>query len=135
MIVIITTAEQKRPYISGIFATEDAARKYLSIMPLRGANAHIVRPIEHNEYPLYITESDEGFDFYDAKALKKILKSMEGGFYEHNEGFICNVFTVTQDYEPATAGNDEMGKIEHIHLTEEDLGPRLNQTFKMITGK
>lgn len=122
MIIIETHTKDSRTYISGIFSEHSDASRHLAEVPFRQGEVTLVHNLDLS-YPLYIVEKQWDRLLYTGEnGLRTALRSMADEFSPEEEGEpVCNVYTVTQDYVPDTAGNDEMGKLRHRHVMGEEL--------------
>lgn len=120
--IIIETSIGSNTFISGIFSNSDAASVHLSSFPFRVGEVTVVQNLNLS-YPLYILEQQWDRMLYtDEVGLRKALKSMAEEFTpEEADEPVCNVYTVKADFEPRTAGVDEMGLLRHRHVMGDDL--------------
>lgn len=107
-------------WVSGIFARACDARDYLQEIHDALRSKHVLLELQDLNYPVYIVEDSFGFQFMTAEAaLEKIRLCAPTA----NEDDCCmTLFRVDRDYRPQVAGEDEMGRLHHVHVDNETLG-------------
>ena len=106
-------------WVSGIFERAHDARDYLQEIPAPGRSKHILSQFYELNYPVYVVEDSFGFQLMTAEAaLENIRKCAPTA----SEDDCCmTLYRVDCDYRPRMAGEDEMGRLHHVHVDNETL--------------
>lgn len=117
---IILSEAGKQRWISGIYAEAEKAKASFAELPSDATNHKLVTIDLH--YPFYIIEDFSGFKYLNEAGLEQHLRACTGMKAEaDHDGLLFNIYTIRQDFEARTPGNDEMGYLYHSHVTEEDV--------------
>lgn len=104
-------------WLSGVFTDKREAQAYVDKMPMVLRSTQNIFRFSDLEFPLYLIESPYLMKFVNAKKLKKFLKSMR----DHKKFKQCTIYKLEAPWQPSIPGTDEMGKLYHVHIDEEEL--------------
>ncbi|GAV11848.1 hypothetical protein [Paenibacillus sp. NAIST15-1] len=109
---IVKASNQRHQWISGIFK-EDSIPNDLK-------NNQIIIELPNTNYPFYIIEKENQFDFIEVEELLQRINGIETTEEENRVYF--NVYVIETDFVPNKPGTDYMGIIKHEHVTNDFIG-------------
>ena len=120
MFVIEAVNERGWRWISAICRERLAAEAYLSSIPKELLPVQRLREVAHKTYPLFVIE-DRGFEYGNAEFVRENLAQLKPSGNEDN--ILLNVYIVRGDFTPPQPGEDSMGELYHLHITDDSLKP------------
>lgn len=131
MFAIVSTDNTKRRWISGVFEVISEAEKEISIITEVENNLHYIVDTDVSQFPVFVIENHD-FTFGGIELVKENLHSC---FPIGNDDFChFNIFIISEPYKPCEPGCDEMGRLMHWHVTDDDLlDGNPNRLIKIIS--
>ncbi|MNI74485.1 hypothetical protein D3C73_1305710 [compost metagenome] len=116
-VYIVKALNGKYQWISGIFKEEKEVQKYLEIIPTDLKNYQKLIDLNIDNYPFYIIESENEFEYLVVDELIKKIDGIE--LIDDENKVYFNIYLIDSDYKPNKAGTDYMGIIRHDHVTND----------------
>ncbi|MNP38441.1 hypothetical protein D3C76_1319530 [compost metagenome] len=116
-VYIVKALNGKYQWISGIFKEEKEVQKYLEIIPTDLKNYQKLIDLNIDNYPFYIIESENEFEYLVVDELIKKIDGIE--LIDDKNKVYFNIYLIDSDYKPNKAGTDYMGIIRHDHVTND----------------
>jgi hypothetical protein len=116
MHVIVSTQGNCR-WISGIFLDARDAELSLMSLPEQGDVRHALQAVPLTEFPFFILQDRSGFSFLDATEATRVIGTMAAPAPNAEPA----LFAILSEYRPDVAGRDEMGRLRHVHLDDDQL--------------
>lgn len=111
---IITATRGERHWISGIFLSKQDAEAYMNLIPDELKQYQKIVELNGFEYPFYIFEEKDKFDYVNEEEMVNRLQNIEQN--EDTKVVYFNIYTIRQDYQPQKPGTDYMGILPHDHI-------------------
>jgi hypothetical protein len=122
----IEAEDKRRPWISGIFKRRTAAERYFARIPAGLRRRQSLVEVPFSTYPFFIIEKcgseKDGFQYLDAKGVRSAINALEVVGDKDAERII--IFFITKDFCSPEAGADDMGALDHEHITNRELSRR-----------
>lgn len=119
--IIIESAKNGHRWISGIYLDNDFGRQRMAAIENDDGALHKAVEVSMT-YPLYLVEDDAGFHAMTQSDLHRYLRMFDtSATGRAPDEPVCNIFTISKDYEPGTLGCDEMGYLPHSHIMPEEM--------------
>ncbi|MNC47293.1 hypothetical protein D3C75_963460 [compost metagenome] len=116
-VYIVKALNGKYQWISGIFKEEKEVQKYLEIIPTDLKNYQKLIDLNIDNYPFYIIESENEFEYLVVDELIKKIDGIE--LIDDENKVYFNIYLIDSDYKPNKAGTDYMGIIRHDYVTND----------------
>ncbi|MNN44486.1 hypothetical protein D3C81_1587790 [compost metagenome] len=116
-VYIVKALNGKYQWISGIFKEEKEVQKYLEIIPTDLKNYQKLIDLNIDNYPFYIIESENEFEYLVVDELIKKIDGIE--LIDDKNKVYFNIYLIDSDYKPNKAGTDYMGIIRHDYVTND----------------
>ncbi len=118
MFAIVSTYENKRYWLSGVFETASEAEAEIARITRTEKTLHCLKEIDIPQFPVFVIE-DHGFTFGGIELVEQNLSSHSS---QGNDDFChFNIFLISERYVPSEPGCDEMGMLMHWHVTDDYL--------------
>jgi hypothetical protein len=122
----IEATDERLPWLSGVFEKRADAERYFAMIPEDLRRCQWIVEIQFSTYPFFIVEKcrpeKDGFHYLDANGVRAILKALTPVGNKDGERLI--IYVVTEDFFASDAGTDNMGLLNHWHITNRELSRR-----------
>ncbi|MGM1045850.1 MAG: hypothetical protein ACQEXX_06865 [Bacillota bacterium] len=117
---VVKASNGKYQWISGIFKEEKEVQKYIDTIPMDLKNYQKLIELKNTNYPFYIIERENEFDYIEVDELLRMIDGIEF-IEEENRVYFC-IYIIESDYKPNKPGTDYMGIVKHDHVTNDFIG-------------
>jgi len=122
----IEATDERLPWLSGVFEKRADAERYFAMIPEDLRRCQSIVEIQFSTYPFFIVEKcrpeKDGFHYLDANGVRAILKALTPVGNKDGERLI--IYVITEDFFASDAGTDNMGLLNHWHITNRELSRR-----------
>ena len=117
--IYVIFSKEVRPYISAVFSSTSDAESYFELFPKEYRDKSHIEQINH-EYPVYLTEDINGFNFHTQKEIEELLNNIQ--ITKESDDFCyTNLYRITRDFSSKYPGKDAMGFLQHWHINNNHL--------------
>jgi hypothetical protein len=131
MFVIESARSDGKRWISGAFLHRENALVAVEAMALK-PGTHVIQEVAHLTFPFFIIER-QGFEYctpVQAQAALNAIRSSGNPDHVH-----LNLYCVAAEYTPEVPGRDEMGRLQHWHISDRELlEPRSSDPWAMLAA-